>query len=117
MSRNPQVRKAFAAMAAIGISEEQVKPVLKNLIRLYDKDWSLIEAEEYRALADAIFEAEDAKVDIYIYIYVFFFCKAYSISTSVCVCVLYHSYVCLIFVSSARLRQKRRNATIMMYVI
>lgn len=82
MSRNPQVRKAFAAMAAIGISEEQVKPVLKNLIRLYDKDWSLIEAEEYRALADAIFEAEDAKVDIYMF---FFFCKAYSISTSVCV--------------------------------
>ncbi|KAK9944999.1 hypothetical protein M0R45_010532 [Rubus argutus] len=61
MSRNPQVRKAFAAMSAIGISEEQVKPVLKNLLRLYDKDWSLIEAEEYRALADAIFEAEDAK--------------------------------------------------------
>ncbi|KAM5563332.1 putative inactive histone-lysine N-methyltransferase SUVR2 [Rosa sericea] len=59
---SPQVSKAFRAMAAIGISEQQVKPVLKNLLRLYNRDWSLIEAEEYRALADAIFEAEDAKV-------------------------------------------------------
>lgn len=86
MSRNPQVRKAFAAMAAIGISDEQVKPVLKNLIRLYDKDWSLIEAEEYRALADAIFEAEDAKVDIYIYICFFSFARHIP-SPLLCVCV------------------------------
>lgn len=93
MSRNPQVRKAFAAMSAIGISEEQVKPVLKNLLRLYDKDWSLIEAEEYRALADAIFEAEDAKVDIYIYICFFLLQGIFHLHFCVCVCVLYHSYV------------------------
>lgn len=59
---SPQVAKAFQAMTAIGLTEQQIKPVLKNLLKLYNKDWSLIEAEEYRALADAIFEAEDAKV-------------------------------------------------------
>lgn len=97
MSRNPQVRKAFAAMAAIGISEEQVKPVLKNLLRLYDKDWSLIEAEEYRALADAIFEAEDAKVDIYIYIYICFFSFARHIpSPLLCVCVCIVPFLCVL---------------------
>jgi hypothetical protein len=96
MSRNPQVRKAFAAMAAIGISEEQVKPVLKNLLRLYDKDWSLIEAEEYRALADAIFEAEDAKVDIYIYIYICFFLLQGIFHLHFCVCVCIVPFLCVL---------------------
>ncbi|KAL0437331.1 UNVERIFIED_CONTAM: putative inactive histone-lysine N-methyltransferase SUVR1 [Sesamum radiatum] len=52
---------AFRAMKAIGISEDKVKPVLKNLVKLYDKNWGLIEAENYRALADAIFEREEAE--------------------------------------------------------
>ncbi|XP_042518224.1 probable inactive histone-lysine N-methyltransferase SUVR2 isoform X2 [Macadamia integrifolia] len=61
MAPNPRVAKAFAAMKAIGIPEETVKPVLKNLLRLYDKNWELIEEENYRALADAIFEYEESK--------------------------------------------------------
>ncbi|KAL0370404.1 UNVERIFIED_CONTAM: putative inactive histone-lysine N-methyltransferase SUVR2 [Sesamum angustifolium] len=52
---------AFHAMKAIGISEDKVKPVLKNLVKLYDKNWALIEEENYRALADAIFEREEAE--------------------------------------------------------
>ncbi|MCD7472247.1 hypothetical protein HAX54_013274 [Datura stramonium] len=61
MPPNPRVKKAFRAMKNIGISEEKVKPVLKSLLKLYDKNWELIEEENYRALADAIFEKEDAE--------------------------------------------------------
>lgn len=62
MAPNPRVAAAFRAMGDIGISQEKVKPVLKNLLKLYDKCWELIEEENYRALADAIFEEEDTKV-------------------------------------------------------
>lgn len=61
MPINPRVKKAFRAMKSIGISEEKVKPILKNLLKLYDKNWELIEEENYRALADAIFEKEEAE--------------------------------------------------------
>ncbi|XP_075100364.1 putative inactive histone-lysine N-methyltransferase SUVR2 [Nicotiana tabacum] len=61
MPTNPRVAKAFRAMKDIGISEEKVKPVLKSLLKLYDKNWALIEEENYRALADAIFEKEEAE--------------------------------------------------------
>lgn len=62
MAPNPRVAKAFRAMREIGIIEEKVKPVLKNLLKLYEKNWQLIEAENYRALADAIFEQEESQV-------------------------------------------------------
>ena len=91
MAPSPQVCKAFQAMAAIGLSEQQVKPVLKNLLKLYNKDWSLIEAEEYRALADAIFEAEDAKV---FYIYIIFLP---FVRHSISILVYYCFYVLIFF--------------------
>ncbi|XP_057742562.1 probable inactive histone-lysine N-methyltransferase SUVR2 isoform X3 [Arachis stenosperma] len=56
---NANVKAAYRAMAGLGISESQVKPVLKKLLKLYDKNWALIEEENYRALADAIFEPDD----------------------------------------------------------
>ncbi|PON66828.1 Histone-lysine N-methyltransferase SUVR4/SUVR1/SUVR [Trema orientale] len=59
MAPNPRVTAAFRAMRALGISEAKVKPVLKKLLKLYEKNWELIEEENYRALADAIFEEED----------------------------------------------------------
>ncbi|KAK8532479.1 hypothetical protein V6N12_053919 [Hibiscus sabdariffa] len=62
MAPNPRVVQAFRSMKEIGISEEKVKPVLKKLLKLYDKNWELIESENYRVLADAIFEEEDSKV-------------------------------------------------------
>ncbi|XP_071690171.1 probable inactive histone-lysine N-methyltransferase SUVR2 [Rutidosis leptorrhynchoides] len=59
MAPNPQVAKAFRAMRAIGIREETTKPVLKKLVKLYDRNWELIEQENYRVLADAIFDYEE----------------------------------------------------------
>lgn len=64
MAPNPRVAKAFRAMKEIGILEEKTKPVLKNLLKIYEKNWELIEAENYRALADAIFDSEEAEVCI-----------------------------------------------------
>lgn len=64
MAPNPRVAAAFRAMRDIGIEKDKVRPVLKNLVKLYDKNWELIEQENYRVLADAIFEEEDAKVQI-----------------------------------------------------
>ncbi|RAL40436.1 hypothetical protein DM860_006506 [Cuscuta australis] len=61
MAPNPRVYKAFRAMKDLGISEVKVKPVLKHLLKIYDKNWELIEEENYRALADAIFEREEAE--------------------------------------------------------
>ena len=62
MAPNPRVVQAFRSMREIGIGEEKVKPVLKKLLKLYDKNWELIESENYRVLADAIFDEEDSKV-------------------------------------------------------
>ncbi|KAF8388284.1 hypothetical protein HHK36_026950 [Tetracentron sinense] len=61
MAPNAKVMNAFRAMKVLGISEETVKPVLKNLLRLYDRNWELIEEENYRVLADAIFDYEETK--------------------------------------------------------
>ncbi|XP_071738146.1 probable inactive histone-lysine N-methyltransferase SUVR2 [Rutidosis leptorrhynchoides] len=61
MAPNPHVVNAFRAMRELGIPEEKTKPVLKNLLRIYEKNWVLIEEENYRALADAIFDSEEAE--------------------------------------------------------
>lgn len=60
---NARVLKAFRAMRDLGIAEEVTKPVLKNLLKVYDKNWVLIEEENYRALVDAIFETQDSEVN------------------------------------------------------
>ena len=62
MAPNARVARAFRAMKVLGIPEEKVKPVLKNLIKLYEKNWELIEEENYRALADAIFDQDEIQV-------------------------------------------------------
>ncbi|XAR58671.1 Histone-lysine N-methyltransferase [Bertholletia excelsa] len=58
---DPRVANAFRAMRNLGITEEKVKPVLKNLLKIYEKNWELIEDENFRVLADAIFEQEEAQ--------------------------------------------------------
>lgn len=68
MAPNQRVTKAFRAMRAIGILEEKVKPVLKDLLKLYDKNWELIEEENYRALADAILERDEMEVRSFFHI-------------------------------------------------
>ncbi|CAH9131759.1 unnamed protein product [Cuscuta epithymum] len=56
-----RIANAFRATKVLGISEEKVKPVLKRLLKLYNKNWDLIEEENYRSLLDAIFEYEEAE--------------------------------------------------------
>ncbi|GAB4830093.1 hypothetical protein Ancab_019735 [Ancistrocladus abbreviatus] len=62
MATKARVLAAFSAMKSIGIHESKTKPVLKSLLKLYDKNWELIEEENYRVLADAIFDYEDKEV-------------------------------------------------------
>ncbi|KAJ6434189.1 hypothetical protein OIU84_017824 [Salix udensis] len=52
---------AFKATRALGIQDEEVKPVLLNLLKLFHMNWELIEAEDYRALIDAYFESKESK--------------------------------------------------------
>ncbi|KAL6953133.1 hypothetical protein U1Q18_048288 [Sarracenia purpurea var. burkii] len=61
MAPDPKVLNALRAMKDLGIPAETVKPVLKNLLKLYDMNWDLIEEDNYRTLADAIFECADDK--------------------------------------------------------
>ncbi|XP_061340510.1 histone-lysine N-methyltransferase SUVR4-like [Gastrolobium bilobum] len=61
MAPNPRVIKAFRATRALGISDEEVKPVLKKLLKVYDKSWELIEDDNYRTLVDAYFEYKEDK--------------------------------------------------------
>ncbi|KAI5398266.1 hypothetical protein KIW84_063889 [Lathyrus oleraceus] len=53
--------KAYDAMKDLGISKEEVKPVLRNLLKVYDKNWELIEDDNYRTLIDAYFESKEDK--------------------------------------------------------
>ncbi|KAJ4825527.1 hypothetical protein Tsubulata_025620 [Turnera subulata] len=61
MLPNPKIVRAYKVMRAIGIIEDRVKPVLKRLVKVYDKNWEFIDDDEYRALVDAIFEEEAAQ--------------------------------------------------------
>lgn len=59
---NPRVTNAFNAMRALGISRDEAKPVLQKLLKVYDKNWELIEEDNYRTLVDAYFELKEEKV-------------------------------------------------------
>ncbi|KAK4385819.1 Histone-lysine N-methyltransferase SUVR4 [Sesamum angolense] len=59
--RDPRIAKAFRAMRSLGIDAETVKPVLRRLLKLYNRNWELIEEDNFRTLADAIFEHSDDK--------------------------------------------------------
>ncbi|XP_074304279.1 putative inactive histone-lysine N-methyltransferase SUVR2 isoform X2 [Silene latifolia] len=61
MVASERVKKAFKAMKSIGIAEDKTKPALKRLLKVFNKNWSLIEEENYRVLADAIFEYEETE--------------------------------------------------------
>ncbi|KAF0931560.1 hypothetical protein E2562_005530 [Oryza meyeriana var. granulata] len=52
---------AIRAMGDIGILKETAAPVLNNLLKLFDCNWVHIEADNYQALADAIFNDSDPK--------------------------------------------------------
>ncbi|KAM3326845.1 putative inactive histone-lysine N-methyltransferase SUVR2 [Capsicum chacoense] len=58
---NEKVIKAFEAMKVFGYSEKVVKPVLRNLLKVYNKNWELIEDENYSVLLESIIDSEESK--------------------------------------------------------
>lgn len=67
-SQKERALAACRAMSSLGIDDSKVKSVLKKLLKVYDKNWELIEAENYRVLADAIFEDDDKMVCFPLYV-------------------------------------------------
>ncbi|KAK7397339.1 hypothetical protein VNO78_18508 [Psophocarpus tetragonolobus] len=61
MAFNPRFDKAFSFMETLGISDNEVQPVLINLLRVYEGNWELIEDDNYRTLVDAYFDFEKDK--------------------------------------------------------
>ncbi|KAI3984688.1 hypothetical protein MKX01_039305 [Papaver californicum] len=61
MVPNQKEVDAIREMTEIGIPDETVRTKLKELLKMYADDWSHIERENYRALADYIFECEEHK--------------------------------------------------------
>ncbi|XP_031097205.1 probable inactive histone-lysine N-methyltransferase SUVR2 [Ipomoea triloba] len=55
--------RAYKAMKALGYSTETVKPILKNLLDAYDKNWDHIEDNNYAVLVEAILDDDDRKKD------------------------------------------------------
>ena len=56
------VTKALNVTSGLGIPDQEVKPILENLLRVYDNDWTHIAQDNYRTLVDAYFEHKDNKV-------------------------------------------------------
>ncbi|PIA39981.1 hypothetical protein AQUCO_02500006v1 [Aquilegia coerulea] len=60
---HPRVVKAVDAMKDLGIHERITIHILKKLFKVYNNSWEFIEAENYRVLADGIFEYQDDRVN------------------------------------------------------
>ncbi|KAL2634808.1 hypothetical protein R1flu_006287 [Riccia fluitans] len=63
-SRTPNKReaKAYEAMEVLGLNRGFIKPILKELLKVYANEWQYIEAENYRLLADQAFEKQESIV-------------------------------------------------------
>lgn len=59
MASKSRIFKALEAMRALGIPDEEVKPHLKRQLKLYDKNWELIEEGNFQTLIDAYFELKE----------------------------------------------------------
>ncbi|KAL8160699.1 hypothetical protein V2J09_002236 [Rumex salicifolius] len=60
MAPNSQAHAAYLAMKAFGIDDgPKIKRVLKTLLKVYDKNWKMIEEENYRVLINAIFDDDN----------------------------------------------------------
>lgn len=68
MASSSRINQAFMATRALGIPDEEVKPLLKQLLKVYDKNWELIEEDNYRTLLDAYFELKENKVNSFIHL-------------------------------------------------
>jgi len=62
MAPSGRAEKALNFMMALGISMEEVKPVLINLLEVYEGNWEHIEDDNYRTLVDAYFDLQKDKV-------------------------------------------------------
>ncbi|XP_062019052.1 histone-lysine N-methyltransferase SUVR4-like isoform X2 [Rosa rugosa] len=56
-----QIANAFKASKALGISTEEIRPVLRDLYKSFHKNWEHIEADNYRVLFDRYFEMQENK--------------------------------------------------------
>ncbi|KAI3469829.1 hypothetical protein Pfo_026492 [Paulownia fortunei] len=61
MAPNTKIEEACKAMKNLGYSEEIVKPIVKELLELYENNWMLIEDDSYQVLVDAILDSEEQK--------------------------------------------------------
>ncbi|RYR38904.1 hypothetical protein Ahy_A09g044210 [Arachis hypogaea] len=57
MAPNRRVTNAYNAMRILGISDDEVMPVLKRLLKVYGNSWELIEEDNYQTLIHAYFES------------------------------------------------------------
>lgn len=64
MSSKKKISKAFSATRSLGIPDDQIKPILRDLLKMYDGNWKLIEEDNYRTLLDAYFEHKENEVPI-----------------------------------------------------
>lgn len=58
-----QIANAFKAANVLGIRTEDIKPVLKDLYNVFNKNWEYIEADNYRVLIDTYFESKENEVE------------------------------------------------------
>jgi hypothetical protein len=58
-AKTDRARRALDAMKLLGFSKKQATPVLRRLLKIFNDNWEPIEDECYRALADAILDAQD----------------------------------------------------------
>lgn len=66
-----QVANAYRAANALGIHKEDIKPVLQDLYKAFDKNWEHIEADNYRVLIDSYFDLKENKA-VPLYYFLFF---------------------------------------------
>ncbi|KAK6161211.1 hypothetical protein DH2020_004592 [Rehmannia glutinosa] len=62
MPPKSKITKACKAMKNLGYPEKTVRPVVKELLKLYEDNWMLIEEDNYRVLVEAILDSEEQKV-------------------------------------------------------
>ncbi|MED6204514.1 hypothetical protein PIB30_009789 [Stylosanthes scabra] len=61
MAPNPRFTNAYNAMRTLGISDDEVRPILKRLLKEFGSNWELIEEDNYEILLDAYFESLEHK--------------------------------------------------------
>ncbi|MED6223278.1 hypothetical protein PIB30_072465 [Stylosanthes scabra] len=61
MAPNPRVTNAYNAMRTLGISDDELRPILKRLLKEYGNNWDIIEEDNYEILLDAYFQSLEHK--------------------------------------------------------